>query len=164
MSAPALASGKSPSRGSAIITKADASHLAVYPHRTSSHIRRLAFAFIVVLGLGACSGGTATPVPSPGSPPLGTYALKITNLPESLTLVAGGQYKMTVQGFDITGTWSGQQGQLSFTETAGGACTGALGTYTWSYTGTLLLMTLVKDACDVRPADIANPGGWVKQP
>jgi hypothetical protein len=127
-------------------------------------MRRLAFVFIAVVGLGACSGGTATPAPSAGSPPLGTYALKTSNLPETLTFLAGGQYKMTVAGLDITGTWTSSNGQMSFTETTGGECSGMPGAYTWSYPGTLLLLTLVKDDCVVRPADLANPGGWVKQP
>jgi hypothetical protein len=127
-------------------------------------LRRLAFAIVAVVGLGACSGGTATPSTLAGSPPLGTYALKISNLPESLTLLAGGQYRMTVQNYDIAGTWASSQGQLSFTETAGGECTGKPGSYAWSYAGTLLLMTLGTDDCVVRPSDFANPGGWVKQP
>jgi hypothetical protein len=127
-------------------------------------MHRLALVLIAVLGLGGCTGSSATPSPSLGAPPLAAYALKTSNLPESLTLVAGGQYKMTVQGYDITGTWTSDQSRLSFTETAGGVCTGTPGTYTWSYAGTLLLLTLVKDDCTVRPADLANPGGWVKQP
>ena len=133
-------------------------------------MRRLAFLVIAILGVGACSGGTPTPAPSAGSPPLGTYALKNPNLPvvqqrERLTLLAGGQYKQSVGGLDITGTWTAAQGQLSFTETAGGGCpANTPGTYTWSYSGTLLLMTLVKDDCSERPADLADPGGWVKQP
>jgi hypothetical protein len=128
-------------------------------------MRRLAFMFITVLGLTACGGAATTPAPSAGLPPLGAYSLKVTNLPESLTLETGGEYKMSVQGYDITGTWkTASQGQLLFTETAGGECTGLPGTYTWSYAGTLLLMTVVKDDCVVRPADFANPGGWTKQP
>jgi hypothetical protein len=133
-------------------------------------MRRLAFVVIAVVGLGACSGGTATPAASAGSPPLGTYALKASNLPsdqvqERLTLLDGGQYKQSISGFAITGTWSAAQGQLTFTETAGGACPpNTPGTYTWAYAGTDLTLTLVKDDCIVRPADFSAAGPWVKQP
>lgn len=134
-------------------------------------MRRLAFVFIAVVALGACSGaGAATPAPSVGSPPLGTYALKAPNLPfvqqaERLTLLAGGQYKQSIGGYDISGTWTATQGQLSFTETNGGDCpANTPGTYTWSYAGSDLTLTLVKDDCVVRPADFSAAGPWVRQP
>jgi hypothetical protein len=124
-------------------------------------MRWLRFVFIAAVGLAACSGAAS---PSAASPPLATYAVKRDITPATLTLQDGGRYQMAIEGFAITGTWTSAQGQLSFTETGGGVCTGSLGTYTWSYTGTLLVMTLVKDVCTVRPEDFANPAGWVKQP
>jgi hypothetical protein len=134
-------------------------------------------------------GGTATPAPSAGSPPLGTYELKDqTHLSgvqqaERLTLLAGGQYRQSIAGLDITGTWTasqgrGEPGQLTFRETAGGQCSppssspsstefspgNVPGTYSWSYAGTDLTLTLVKDDCEVRPADFSAVGPWVLQP
>jgi hypothetical protein len=129
-------------------------------------------------------GGTATPAPSAGSPPLGTYELKDqTHLSgvqqaERLTLLAGGQYKQSVAGLDITGTWTAAQGQLTFRETGGGECSppsaspsstefspGSVpGTYSWSFAGTELTLTLVKDDCEVRPADLSAVGPWVLLP
>jgi hypothetical protein len=147
-------------------------------------MRRLAFLFIAVLGFGACSGGSPTPAPSAGTPRLGTYMLKDqTHLngvmqAERLTLLAGGQYTQFIGGNDITGTWSAAQGQLTFTETGGGDCSppssspsstefspgNVPGTYSWSYVGTDLTLTLVKDDCVVRPPDFSAAGPWVLQP
>jgi len=122
-----------------------------------------AFFAAIALVIAGC-GASAAPAASVGSPPLGTYASGTQSRPVTLTLLDGGQYKQSVESYHITGTWAARQGQLSFTETGGsGACGNAIGTYTWTYDGTDLRLTLVEDGCDARSTDFAF-GPWVKQP
>ncbi len=127
----------------------------------------LALLIIAAVGLGACSGSAATP--SAGSPPLGTYSSQIDSPPsppDKLTLLDGGLYRLDIPIYDLhpVGTWTATPAQLSFTETPGGPCTDTTGTYTWSYKGTTLHLTVVNDACTGRPDIFGSSGGWVKQP
>ena len=125
----------------------------------------MALLIIVAIGLGACRGSAATPAASVDSPPLGTYALAGSN-PQTLTLLDGGQYRhdIPLTDFHLSGAWTATPAQLSFTETHGGPCTNVTGTYTWSYTGTVLHLTVVNDACPQRPDALGASGGWVRQP
>jgi hypothetical protein len=126
----------------------------------------LTLLIITAVGLGACSGSTATPAASAGSPPLGTYTAQVGSPPNKLTLLDGGRYRLDIPIIDThpVGTWTATPAQLSFTESPGGPCSDVTGTYTWSYTGTALHLTVVNDACTGRPDTFGESGGWVKQP
>jgi hypothetical protein len=128
--------------------------------------RLLALVIMAAVGLGACRGSTATPAASVGSPPLGTYAAQEGSPPDKLTLLDGGRYRLDIPLVDLhpIGTWTATPAQLSFTEIPGGPCTNVTGTYTWSYEGTALHLTVVSDACTGRPDLFGRSGGWVKQP
>lgn len=135
--------------------------------------------FMLTLGCGDdVKGVTPDPVelppPQVGAFPLGTFEATIEAadvLPIFATLVGTGQYTFNADAsfhfeltdastgavkFTIDGYISVSGNAVSFVDQVGGSCQSTVGDYTWSFDGTALTFTYVRDLCDGRATGVTT--------
>ena len=115
---------------------------------------------------------TSAPPAAPGSsstvPPggLGVYTRpapsNVQGSTSTLTLYADGHYNLDASS-GVTGRWTYTNGKATFTETSDTTCMGIPGTYSWSYDGTHLSLTVANDTCIIRIRDFPA-GPYTKGP
>ncbi len=100
-------------------------------------------------------------MPAPGGAfPLGTFTAIHPQDTTLMEFLEGGKYAAPDVG--ATGTFTATGNQIVLVE-AEGPCKGIPGTYTWSFDGTNLTLTVVQDKCSLpRGSDLSRV--WVKQP